>query len=431
MLKSETVKTVNTVTELEHNFLTAMGSLMYAELGFSDVTLKDVCETANMPMKSAKGVLGSLIKKGHMGEDPTHNGRILILYLIGAAQHFANEWAEELRDAEVEKQIFEISNNSKTTEMKKDVKVKKAKTATVELSGVTPESLTAEMDVVTEIESRLFDTKKIQLHPNLEGFESPEAHGIYKTTGGKALGVVGRTFSPVDSKRLFKSLVTGLIENQIPLDKLKYSTLKGDSKILFSVPIKVMSFINAKGTEDATVLKLNLQSGYDGWTSTSLFITAWREICSNGMKCNVTEFKSTFKNVKGNVGKIETLTEDIVRVISKAETYEKLLNSFNELTLSDYQVNKFIERVFGMNKKDYSLWSTRKQNTWDSINRSVGLEIERTGQTLWGALNGVTHYTNHIASTSNREEYLLVDSGEYYNNRAQKYAGEIFARKSK
>ena len=293
--------------------------------------------------------------------------------------------------------------------------MKKGNTSTIE-------STVAQLDVVKKIEEKLFDTKLVRLHPNIEGFDSPESYGLYKTDGGSALGVVGRTFSPINSKRLLESLVSGLIENEIPLDKLKHATMKGDSKLLFSVPIKTMSFTNAAGIVDPTVLKLNVQSGYDGWTSTSLFITAWREICSNGMKGNVTEFKSTFKNVKGNVGKIEALTEDIVKVIAEADNYEVLLNKFNKTEISDFQVNNFIERVFGMKKKEYVLWSRRKQNTWDAINRSVGLEIERTGKTLWGVLNGVTHYTNHVASTGNRTDYLLVDSGEYFNSRAQKFA---------
>ena len=58
-----------------------------------------------------------------------------------------------------------------------------------------------------QIESKLFDVVKLQLHPNIEGFISPNNYGLYKGTGGNALGVVGGAYEPTQPKLLSNGLL--------------------------------------------------------------------------------------------------------------------------------------------------------------------------------------------------------------------------------
>ena len=51
-------------TSQEKKFIKELEILLYAEWGFSDVEVKDITEKLNIPIKSAKGILGSLVKKG-------------------------------------------------------------------------------------------------------------------------------------------------------------------------------------------------------------------------------------------------------------------------------------------------------------------------------------------------------------------------------
>jgi hypothetical protein len=290
---------------------------------------------------------------------------------------------------------------------------------------VTVEGLTTEMAHIESIREQLFTPVVLQLHSNLEGFNTPGGFGCFKPDGGDALGYVGKQYSPADPHQLFGSLLEALIENGISLSGLRYTTMKDDRKIKFTIPVKKITFMNALGVEDTTTVNLTLQTGFDGWTSTVIYASTYRLICANGMKAIQTEFSSTFKNVKGNVGKVQAITEDVVRFIASMKDYEDNLVKLNDTKVSKVQIDRVLNKVFGMNRKDYLTWSSRKQNNFDAINKSVGLEIERTGQTAFGLMNGITHYTNHVASTKNREDYLFVDSGLEYNTKAQKEVYKI------
>ena len=57
-------KTEIVFTELEQKFIDAYIPMLYAEEGFSDVDANDVSEKCGIPMKTIRGVLGSLVKKG-------------------------------------------------------------------------------------------------------------------------------------------------------------------------------------------------------------------------------------------------------------------------------------------------------------------------------------------------------------------------------
>ena len=71
------------VTPLEKIVLTALVGLLYAEPGYSDVTVSDIAkslghgillEGCGKSVKSVRGVLGSLVKKGLVvcGDDEDH-----------------------------------------------------------------------------------------------------------------------------------------------------------------------------------------------------------------------------------------------------------------------------------------------------------------------------------------------------------------------
>ena len=97
------MKTIN-VTELEKRVLEALSSEMYAESGFSDVGLQEVCDIANLNPQIARGVASSLIKKGLLYIDTregewgiNHNDPYMhIWYLEGDAWGLVPAWVEEL-----------------------------------------------------------------------------------------------------------------------------------------------------------------------------------------------------------------------------------------------------------------------------------------------------------------------------------------------
>jgi hypothetical protein len=52
----------------------------------------------------------------------------------------------------------------------------------------------------------LFDVVKSSIYPNLPDFESPLSYGMYRESGGKPLGTVGKDFTPQSPKLIFNLL---------------------------------------------------------------------------------------------------------------------------------------------------------------------------------------------------------------------------------
>jgi predicted transcriptional regulator len=84
-----------TLTELETKTLTAIANGMYAEPGFSDIDVNDVSEMTDLPTKTIRGALGSLVKKGIIQVDTNDSGYDII-YLCKPYWYLVNEnWAAD------------------------------------------------------------------------------------------------------------------------------------------------------------------------------------------------------------------------------------------------------------------------------------------------------------------------------------------------
>lgn len=95
--------TIANLTALEKQALQAIADGMYAELGFSDVGATDVSEATGIKMSSLRGVLSSLVQKGHISiEERTHYWGYRandpewqpIIYLQGDAVGLVANWVE-------------------------------------------------------------------------------------------------------------------------------------------------------------------------------------------------------------------------------------------------------------------------------------------------------------------------------------------------
>lgn len=274
------------------------------------------------------------------------------------------------------------------------------------------------MTNLIEIAENLFDVQKVQLTAP-EGFGAPEAFGMYRTTGGQCLGVVGNTYNPTQPATLFDNLIECLDGQDVDLSKLSYSEMKGGSKIKFTAPYKTVSFKNLRGQQDESIISINLQTGYDGLTKTSLFLSMFRLVCSNGMKANATEFSTSFKNTTGNAHKINNLCGDVAKSLNMYNDLESIILHLNGQPVKSSDITTFVQQLTGINPTD-SDTSTRSRNIYDQIMNSIEIEIQRTGASKWGLLNGVTYYTNHVAATENRQEYILLEKGASLNNDAFK-----------
>jgi len=92
-----------TVTPMEKQVIDALVNEMYAERGFSDVGLGEVCAETNLSPRVVRGVVGSLVKKGLISVwnregDTSVNWRdpyTHIYYLTSETEGLVEHWLEE------------------------------------------------------------------------------------------------------------------------------------------------------------------------------------------------------------------------------------------------------------------------------------------------------------------------------------------------
>lgn len=279
---------------------------------------------------------------------------------------------------------------------------------------------------VRSIEKQLFEVVAKPCIIEGDNFFNPNAYGIYRSTGGLPFGVVGKDFKATQPKDLFKSFVPCLIDNGINTDKLSYHTFKDGAKIAFRAPIKLIKFTNLRGELDESMLYLNLQTGFDGYTKSSMYLTMLRLVCSNGMKAINTEFSVSYKNTKGNSHNIEMLCNDVAKSIEQTESLEAMILKLNQTKFTKKSKTAFLNKVLGYD----TTVSPNKMNairlaSFNDITKAIDLEVARTGNSFWGLVNGISYFTNHLSSAKNVDDYLYQGGGNILNKKAQTVALEM------
>ena len=109
------------LTQLEAQVLKSLINGLYAEAGFSDVDAKDIAEWINTPIKSVRGALGSLVKKGIVFIESTDSygaEQFEIIYLHSDHYYLHPEWKNE-REWNANEILVDLNNiNNKQTKIK-------------------------------------------------------------------------------------------------------------------------------------------------------------------------------------------------------------------------------------------------------------------------------------------------------------------------
>jgi hypothetical protein len=295
--------------------------------------------------------------------------------------------------------------------------------------------LNADINILNSIESQLFNVVTLPLFPPsldaIQGlhsnvpndaiFQRPSSYVNYRSDGGVSLGTVGKDYVATQPIDLFNAFTQCLIATGADLSKFRYDTFKDGAKVRFSTHLGDFSFKNKARKVDDIETRLILETGFDGNTKTTFSLETLRLVCTNGM--TVTESKSavSFKNTRGNLGKISIACNDLAKMGGKLEDYQTKIAAYNAKDITAKDVEAFSTKILGYSIKDKLELGKVKLARLDAFMESIEIEFKRTGATAWGLLNGATHFTNHVAETSDRNEYLYNGGGRLINAKAEKF----------
>ena len=83
------------LTPQENQVLEALIRNLYAEAGFSDIDAHDLSRVTNIPTRSIRGTLSSLVKKGIVFIEATDSGEYQIVYLHDDYYYLHPRWKDE------------------------------------------------------------------------------------------------------------------------------------------------------------------------------------------------------------------------------------------------------------------------------------------------------------------------------------------------
>jgi hypothetical protein len=273
-------------------------------------------------------------------------------------------------------------------------------------------AISSQFNALSAVRSQLFDAKKIQLHSGMEGFNSPNVYGIYKNTGGNALGVVGDVFEPTNLHLFLDSIERSVLNSNLDIDlsKLTFNEYNGGSKVVFRLPVKKYE-IKTPMVGDTLETSLEFRTGFDGKTKMSLGFYALRLWCANGAKNWKKDVDLAMKNTTNNQAKLMYFTDEIIKATNMINNHVEILNKAVNVQVNQATIDKFLTDLTGYDVKEYKDLNTRKRNILDSINGNVAIEMSNTGNNLFSLLQGITRYTTHNLAEGNMEKILYASAG--------------------
>jgi hypothetical protein len=278
--------------------------------------------------------------------------------------------------------------------------------------------LSNEVNSINKVAGKIFTPQLIQLHPNIEGFKSPDTYGVYKNTGGEPLGVVGKTFKPMDLKIMLDSIVTSTLEcgKDIDLNTLDFKEYKGGSKVAFTLDLPTLEIKGSPMVGDIISRKIEFRTGFDGKTKSSVVESFERLWCANGCTSTVSQ-NVAFKNTIGNHAKIYNLCNYITQSIANSENFVTNIGKLSEIEVSQKEIDLFLTKLTGYNVKEYKDLHKITRNVLDSINANIAIEAKNTGFNMFSIVNGITRYNTHEVANQD-EEKLFYSSAQTMNNNA-------------
>lgn len=292
------------------------------------------------------------------------------------------------------------------------------------------------------VKAKFFEVVKVPLKPKSTKFEATEnVFGVYKSTGGQPISKksMGKDFMPMQPNEFFENILQTANEcnGEMNLDTLKFNEYSGGSKIEFSVEMNPIEFVNDKKVKDITKVFMTFTTSYDGSKSNTISIYTERLVCTNGMVARGLEGVLKGRNTIGGKTKILSYCEEVAELLTNVQDYKKRLEELNKKRVTPAQVEAFKLSLLGYNAETLAQaeienpknQNTRKHEILKNLDEAIKLEFDRTGKTAFGLLQGVTYYTNHIASEKvataskgiaiQRPEYIRFFQGAKTNDTAQ------------
>lgn len=231
------------------------------------------------------------------------------------------------------------------------------------------------------------------------GTPVPQRKAVVRSDTGDVLGVVGKSYVPVQNYQAF-----GFLDAIVADGGLHYHTAgalgKGERVWMLA---KLPDHIRVKGSDDLVEKFLLLSNSHDGSTALRTLFTPIRVVCQNTLNLALREGRNQGISIlhKGDLaGKIR----EAQRVLRLAERFYDDAAAKIDILASHYPTVDQVQRYFESlhpdpTDADNSRAKRVRENLTQIFETGIGLDMPAIKGTSWAAFNAVTEWVDHHRPT--------------------------------
>jgi len=241
-----------------------------------------------------------------------------------------------------------------------------------------------------------------------------DSFGMFRSDTNDWLGTVGPQYVPLQNIEMLDFVLDISEQLELPIDKGGH--FKDGRKVFIQLKLDTQHI----GTSDVHRW-LTITNSHDGSSSITIGYSNKVVNCDNQFH----RLGQQGNKIRHTISAETKVNEKVDQVKDYLIEEGNLIQYFDRMQASDLKdeaLEKTLWSLFEINKNTkQSEVSTKKKNQIIKLSEAVNDEVNAHGKTLWALFNGVTRYTNHVASPNNedqKESYLRNGGGYKLNNKA-------------
>jgi phage/plasmid-like protein (TIGR03299 family) len=272
------------------------------------------------------------------------------------------------------------------------------------------------------------DLKQLQTE---DGTPVPRRRAVVRSDSGQVLGIVGRSYVPVQNEEAFNFLDAVVADGSL---RFHTAGALGVGERVWMLA-KLPSEIRVKNSDDITEKYLLLSNSHDGSSSLRAFFTPIRVVCANTLALAQRQGKGQGVSIvhKGNLTAKIDQAREILGIANRFFDHAEIqINQLAHHYPTLQQLKDFFEQVY---PDPLAADPTRAANVRGELLRlfeqGMGHDIPAIRHTTWAGVNAVSEFVDHYRSArgktqeeraSNRLQSAWFGSGARMKARAWELA---------
>lgn len=244
-----------------------------------------------------------------------------------------------------------------------------------------------------------------------KALEFPNRTVLYRTDTDYGLGIVSNShFKPVQPGEVLEFYRDLIRDHGFKMNTA--GALKGGQKVWALADIEKPFIVGKTGkTSDKIGSYLLFATGMDGSTATTIRLTSIRVICNNTLQMAIPEDERVARAKQEIAGCIsvshrgkfnpEAVKEKLGLMPKLVKEFSDVANELAATRLTDEQAKNFFAELVHKAADPADKLNNKEMDLMLAFKNGPGADMISAKGTVWGAVNAVTYYVDHIVGRGN------------------------------